>query len=97
MDPTMVRLRHEGDVVVQDCDVYIGRRQTQGGWHLKKFKEDPELWLQHLLDLEGQRLGCWCDPGLACHGHVIIEFYRDVKASMDDENACADWIVKLFD
>ena len=31
----VVRIRRKGGVVVQDCDVYIGRRMTQGGWNLK--------------------------------------------------------------
>jgi hypothetical protein len=34
--PTVVRIRRKGGVVVQDCDVYIGRRMTMGGWNLQK-------------------------------------------------------------
>lgn len=30
----VVRIRRKGGVVVQDCDVYIGRQMTQGGWNL---------------------------------------------------------------
>lgn len=30
----VVRIRRKGGVVVQDCDVYIGRAMTQGGWAL---------------------------------------------------------------
>jgi len=36
MRPTVVKLKRSKGVVVQDCDVYIGRRQTQGGWVLKE-------------------------------------------------------------
>lgn len=32
--PVVVRIRMSGGVIVNDCDVYIGRAQTQGGWHL---------------------------------------------------------------
>lgn len=39
----VVRIRRKNttdvpSVVVQDCDVYIGRRCTQGGWNLKDSK-----------------------------------------------------------
>ena len=30
----MVRIRRRGGVVVQDCDVYIGRAMSMGGWRL---------------------------------------------------------------
>ena len=32
--PTVVRIRRRRGAVVQGCDVYIGRRATQGGWAL---------------------------------------------------------------
>lgn len=32
--PTVVQLKRRKGVVVQDCDVYIGRRMTMGGWNL---------------------------------------------------------------
>jgi hypothetical protein len=35
---SVVRLRRKGGVVVQDCDVYIGRRCTLGGWSLPASK-----------------------------------------------------------
>lgn len=38
MRPRVVRLRRERGVVVQDCDVYIGRRCTMGGWNLPQSK-----------------------------------------------------------
>ena len=34
--PIPVRIRRKGGVVVQDCDVYCGRRMTQGGWKLSE-------------------------------------------------------------
>lgn len=36
--PTVVRIRRKGGRVVQDCDLYIGRSCTYGGWDLKKSK-----------------------------------------------------------
>lgn len=34
----VVRLRRRGHVVLQDCDVYIGRRWTMGNWNLPHSK-----------------------------------------------------------
>ncbi len=31
--PIPVRIRIKGGVVIQDCDVYVGRRCTMGGWN----------------------------------------------------------------
>lgn len=36
--PTLVRIQRSKGEIVQDCDVYIGRHQSQGGWNLKKSK-----------------------------------------------------------
>lgn len=36
MKPSVVHLKRKGGKIVQDCDVYIGRGQSQGGWNLKK-------------------------------------------------------------
>ena len=38
MEPTVVRIRRKGGVVVQDCDLYIGRAINMGGWSLKDSK-----------------------------------------------------------
>jgi hypothetical protein len=34
----VVRIRRKGGVVVQDCDIYIGRQMSMGGWKLSKSK-----------------------------------------------------------
>lgn len=34
--PRVVKLRMSGGIVVQGCDVYIGRRLTMGGWDLQE-------------------------------------------------------------
>jgi hypothetical protein len=36
--PTVVRLKRTREKVVQDCDVYIGRRLCMGGWNLQQSK-----------------------------------------------------------
>ncbi len=35
MSTTVVRIRRSKGQIVQDCDVYIGRALTMGGWNLK--------------------------------------------------------------
>lgn len=35
---SVVRLRRKGGEIIQDCDVYIGRRITMGGWNLPDSK-----------------------------------------------------------
>lgn len=35
---TVVHLKRKGGVVVQGCDVYIGRKNCQGGWKLEQSK-----------------------------------------------------------
>jgi len=36
--PTVVKIRRRGGVVVQGCDVYIGRACFRGGWELPQSK-----------------------------------------------------------
>lgn len=39
----------------------------------------PAVWVrEHVHELRGKRLGCWCAP-LACHGDVLLEL-----AGIDD-------------
>lgn len=35
---TVVRLKRKGGIIVQDCDVYIGRQCNMGGWSLATSK-----------------------------------------------------------
>jgi hypothetical protein len=37
-EPKLVRIRRKGGKVIVDCDVYIGRRMTMGGWNLLESK-----------------------------------------------------------
>lgn len=34
--PTVVKIKRSKGVIVQDCDVYIGRQMNMGGWRLPK-------------------------------------------------------------
>eukprot|EP00698_Gefionella_okellyi_P003359 TRINITY_DN13123_c0_g1_i1.p1 TRINITY_DN13123_c0_g1~~TRINITY_DN13123_c0_g1_i1.p1 ORF type:complete len:143 (-),score=18.39 TRINITY_DN13123_c0_g1_i1:97-525(-) len=36
--PTVVHLKRSKDVILQDCDVYIGRAMFRGGWKLRQSK-----------------------------------------------------------
>ncbi len=60
--PTVVRIRRKAGVVVQDCDLYIGRAMGRGGWSLPKsiwhnpytlrkntIEESLELYRKHLI------------------------------------------------
>lgn len=35
---SVVRLKRKNGVIIQDCDIYIGRRMTMGGWNLPQSK-----------------------------------------------------------
>lgn len=37
-DTKVVRIRRKGGEIVQNCDIYIGRRMTMGGWNLPQSK-----------------------------------------------------------
>ena len=48
---SVVRIRRSRGMVVQDCDVYIGRRMTMGGWNLPQSKwANPYPVKQYGLD-----------------------------------------------
>lgn len=36
--PRVVRIRRQNGQIVQDCDVYIGRQCSMGGWYLPQSK-----------------------------------------------------------
>lgn len=38
METKVVRIKRSGGIIVQDCDIYIGRRITMGGWNLPESK-----------------------------------------------------------
>lgn len=94
-----VRIRRINGEVVQDCDVYVGRRITQGGWNLRQSSwanpfsvkevgsaskavemytqwlhtsKEGKALLSRIHELEGKRLGCWCDAP-PCHAQVLAD------------------------
>ena len=36
--PKLVRIRRKNNMIVQFCDIYIGRANSQGGWNLSESK-----------------------------------------------------------
>jgi len=41
--------------------------------------DDPRaVWIrEHLEELRGKRLGCWCRPRFACHGDVYVKLLAE--------------------
>ena len=78
------------NIRVAPFDFYLGRGGVAGNpFHIKPGRtRDQALWAYrayflsrpHLMKLlptlEGQVLGCFCDP-MDCHGHVIVGLLRD--------------------
>lgn len=83
--PKVVRIRRKNGEVVQDCDVYIGRQMTQGGWKLKTskwynpFKVTPECdremaikkYRKYLLDLLQKEPENWVKPIIKLKGKTL--------------------------
>lgn len=52
MNAQVARIQRKGGVVVQDCDVYIGRECKRGGWNLDQSKwHNPFPASKYGLDL----------------------------------------------
>ena len=45
-------------------------------------RTNPRL-LARLHELEDKVLGCWCEPGQACHGQVLIRLVEELKAKRE--------------
>src|SRR4029077_4234214 len=83
-ETTVVKIQRSKGVIVQDCDIYIGRAINRGGWGLPASKWRNQFdylvkYINHLydsdlvndiLELDGKRLGCWCKPA-RCHGDIL--------------------------
>ena len=55
---------------------------------VQKYREwilegDGQWLLEHLAELEGKTLGCWCAPKL-CHGSVLIEIIEQRKSKKEN-------------
>ena len=44
--------------------------------HLQKQIKEGKITASDLENLKGKNLGCWCDPGNPCHGHVLLEILK---------------------
>lgn len=45
------------------------------------------ITVKELAALDGQTLGCWCDP-LPCHGHVLAEAVKWAVEEIKKEPCC---------
>jgi len=67
---------------------------------VQKYKEwilegEGQWLLEHLHELEGKTLGCWCAPKL-CHGNALIEIINEKnKITMNKEEA-KDLLIELL-
>ncbi len=41
-------------------------------------KGEGKYLLNHLSELRGKRLGCWCHPK-PCHGNILIQLIREME------------------
>lgn len=103
--PTVVRIRRKDNKVVQDCDVYIGRRMTQGGWNLPNsiwanpyqvkdygLNEAIRLYEEHLRALIAKNPATWKMRILELSGKSLGCWCKDKTTS-----PChGDIIVKIF-
>ena len=104
--PKLVRIRRAKGVVVQDCDVYIGRRQTQGGWNLqesewhnpfslKKYGERAiPLFREHLHKLLADDPETWIPKLLELKGKTLGCWCKPGPCHGD---IIADLVVKLLE
>lgn len=80
----VVRLKRSKGEVVQGCDVYVGRRQTQGGWNLQDsiyknpypvkvhgIDESMRLYKLHLNALIRQNPNEWIPNLVNLHGKIL--------------------------
>lgn len=91
--PTVVHLKRKDGKVVQDCDVYIGRRLTMGGWNLKDsiwanpFKIDEENTREQVLEKYEKylrsnfpllsKLKSLEGKRIDCHGDILIKVFNE--------------------
>jgi len=78
-NPFVIGVHGSREEVVKKCDFWLrGIAYT----HIESRRR--EWILQHLLDLDGEVLGCWCTP-LPCHGDIYIQLLKEIK-----ERKCID-------
>lgn len=107
---TVVKIRRSKGEVVQGCDVYVGRRQHQGGWNLedsiyhnpyavKKYglEESLRLYTLHLNTLIRKDPNVWIQNLLNLHGKVLGCWCKPSKCHGDILKQYADNLKTLYD
>lgn len=72
-NPFIIGVHGSRDEVVKMCHSWLRGRAYS------LVEPDRRIWiLQNLNSLEGEILGCWCEP-LPCHGNVYIQLLKEIK------------------
>lgn len=60
--------------------IYLYNTWLRTGEAFNNPRATPERrqWiLDHLGDLKGKVLGCWCQPPMLCHGHILLKLLAE--------------------
>lgn len=106
---TVVKLKRSKGEIVQGCEVYVGRRQTQGGWNLtdsifhnpyavKKYglEESLRLYRLHLNGLLKSNPNYWVGALLFLHGKVLGCWCKPNACHGDILKEYADHITLIY-
>lgn len=52
-------------------------RGEQSDWWFEKGRDRFEWMTEHLHELRGHDLACWCGVGLPCHGDVLLKLANE--------------------
>lgn len=68
-----------------DIAPYAMAMQNYWGWLLGYVKppelESKRVWIrEHLHELRGKNLACWCGEGMLCHADVLLELANQTEA-----------------
>ena len=84
--PKVVRIRRKDGKIVQDCDIYIGRRLTQGGWNLMDLASQDPLGIHALHEFIKDSK--WANPfklkDYNNDRNVILSLYRNYVLNNPD-------------
>jgi len=54
--------------------------------HREWVLSQPDLISEIKKELKGKILGCWCDEGSSCHGHILVKIANDLPLDDAPEN-----------
>lgn len=63
-------------VVVDEYEAWLTKSISPNSEHLGRWHEleEQRQWiLDHLHELRGHDLACWCKPGEPCHADILLE------------------------